>query len=68
MADSYMKVNILRRILKGRGTIKSMKSAISATRSRKTWTGYQRGSSRIGTGTIAFEGSVDLQDCSRESC
>jgi hypothetical protein len=36
MKGAYMKVNIRRRIVKGRGTIRSMKSAISATSSRKT--------------------------------
>jgi hypothetical protein len=31
-----MKVNIFRRMVKGRGTMRSMKSVISATSSRKT--------------------------------
>ena len=34
---SYMKVNIFRRIVKGRGTMRSMKRVISATSRRKTW-------------------------------
>lgn len=35
--QSYMKVNIFLRIVNGRGTIRSMKRAISATRRRKTY-------------------------------
>jgi hypothetical protein len=34
-----MKVNILRRIVNGRGTTRSMNSAISDTRSKKTCAG-----------------------------
>jgi hypothetical protein len=36
METTHMKVNIFRRIVKGRGTMRSMKSVISATSSRNT--------------------------------
>jgi hypothetical protein len=78
-----MKVNIFRRMVKGRGMTRSIKSAISATSSRKTWRGkllafvrcgFDCGFSRCGVGCRQVIHSntsrmrgIDSRGCNRAS-
>jgi len=55
-----MKLNIFRRMVNGRGTMSSMKSAISATSSRKTYV------ANVSNATQNIAG-LNIRDCSRES-
>ena len=58
-----MKLNIFRRIVNGRGTMSSMKSAISATSSKKTWIVAVSNAHAIKQVALTYETVVESHDC-----
>ena len=64
---AYMKVNILRRMVNGRGMMSPTKRAISATRSRKTYSNSTISKALHWMGSRVWS-ATKLIDCEPDSC